>query len=345
MRARGGSRWRRSSLAACTSARHDAARDGGSGRGRDGGGRHRRAARARAAGRARGRGAGTGGASAGTAAARRARAGGSGASAGTGGGRAGGGSGGTTVEPAGLIAYWRLNEGSGTHRRRQLAATVRPSRDLAARPGRRRPPGRAVAFDGATGVVGVSRPTAAAVELPDRADVDDGLDKAGRGRARAHGRDRGRAHARGLRLPGLLARSRQRQSPAAPSTTSSGAGPTALAKVPPNTWTHLACTYGLDGAITRLRQRPLAATGNDRPGAAARSRRASWSARPSWRAATCSTTSRARSTTSASEPDARSPAEVRRYLGSSRSRSAGVGAARAARAPPALRSSRAAPRR
>jgi hypothetical protein len=41
-----------------------------------------------------------------------------------------------------------------------------------------------------------------------------------------------------------------------------GDGPTALGKVAANTWTHLACTYGLDGAISVYVNGTLAATGN-----------------------------------------------------------------------------------
>ena len=57
-----------------------------------------------------------------------------------------------------------------------------------------------------------------------------------------------------------------------------GEGPTALAKVAANTWTHVACTYGLDGAILVYVNGSLAATGNTNQ-VLGPSRRASCSAR------------------------------------------------------------------
>ena len=188
--------------------------------------------------------AGTGGAAGGGGA----NAGAGGASAGTGGGR--GGSGGTTLEPAGLIAYWRFNEGNGT----TVADSSGNGQSLTISSnngwttfGHQ---DDAFAFDGASDVASVmpqqGQPLLAypTVPLTFLAWIRPASSAAARPFATAVARSHEDYAFQDFWLglvdgkPGCTIHSPDKQ------------GPVASAVAPANAWTHIACTYGLSGTAT-----------------------------------------------------------------------------------------------
>jgi hypothetical protein len=190
--------------------------------------------------------------------------------AGSGGGVAGSsaaGTGGSAACDDSLIGWWPLNDGSGTSTTDESASNACARNDQTGTliggatwtAGRQ---GSGVAFDGSSGVVAVQPPdgsplwnyptapmTMMAWIRPDAAAI---AATAATAVARTH-----EDYAFQNFWLGLV-----NGNPRCTIHDEYGEGPTALAKVAANTWTHLACTYGLDGAVLVYVNGNLAATGN-----------------------------------------------------------------------------------
>jgi hypothetical protein len=187
--------------------------------------------------------------------------GGGGGAAGSG----GGGTGGAIACDDSLIGWWRLDEGSGSSATDDSASAACVRNDQAGilvggatwTTGHR---GAAVAFDGSTGVVAVQPADGSAlwnyptVPLtmtawirPDAAGIDSAAATAV---ARTHEDYRFQDFWLGL----------VNGNPRCAIHDEYGEGPTAIARAPVNTWTHLACSYGLDGLIQVYVNGNLAAT-------------------------------------------------------------------------------------
>ena len=190
--------------------------------------------------------------------------------AGSGGGVAGSGvagTGGTIACDDTLIGWWPLNEGSGTSTSDESASAACARNDqtgtlLGGATWTTGHQGAGVALNGSTGVVAVqpadgsplwNYPTAPMTMMawirPDAAAI---ASTAATAVARTH-----EDYAFQNFWLGLVS-----GNPRCTIHNEYGDGPTALAKVPANAWTHVACTYGLDGAILVYVNGNLAATGN-----------------------------------------------------------------------------------
>jgi len=190
--------------------------------------------------------------------------------AGSGGGVAGSGvagTGGTIACDDTLIGWWPLNEGSGTSTSDESASAACARNDqtgtlLGGATWTTGHQGAGVALNGSTGVVAVqpadgsplwNYPTAPMTMMawirPDAAAI---ASTAATAVARTH-----EDYAFQNFWLGLVS-----GNPRCTIHNEYGDGPTALAKVPANAWTHVACTYGLDGAILVYVNGSLAATGS-----------------------------------------------------------------------------------
>ena len=188
--------------------------------------------------------------------------------AGSGGGVAGSGVAGTGGSAAcddSLIGWWPLNEGSGTSTADESAsnACARNNQTGALSGGATWTTGRqgaGVAFDGSTGVVAVQPPNGSPLWNYPTAPMTMMAwirpDAAGVARATAIARTHEDYAFQNFWL-GLV-----NGNPRCVIHNESDDGPTALAKVVANTWTHIACTYGLDGSILVYVNGNLAATGS-----------------------------------------------------------------------------------